>query len=125
MSLNANHVATNWGVDAPAWVVLLAEHCDMGSQQAVAEKLGYSPAVVNQVLKRSYKGSYATVEKAVRGAFAGDTVICPVLGEMPAQKCLQHQRQPFANTNPIRVKLYRACRQGCPNSRLTIDRSES
>lgn len=46
------------------------------------------------------------------------TVACPVAGELRMHHCLQNQRMPFAATNPQRVRLYRACRAGCPHSRL-------
>ncbi len=58
------------------------------------------------------------MQKAVEGALMGMTVTCPVLQEIPANRCLEIQNQPFAATNPVRVRLYHACRSGCPNSRL-------
>jgi hypothetical protein len=44
-------------------------------------------------------------------AGAAATVACPVLDDLPRQRCLDHQRQreQFAATNPTRVLLYRAC----------------
>lgn len=101
-----------WGDDLPYWVEVLAMECDrMGSQSAVAREISYSPAAVNQTLKASYKGDLKSVEKAVRGAFLHDTVACPVLGDIEGHICLEHQRKPFANTNPIRVRMFKACRQ--------------
>lgn len=47
-----------------------------------------------------------------------DTVHCPILGELAADRCLTTQLEPFSAANPLRVALYRACRGGCPNSRL-------
>lgn len=100
------------------WIQVLAAACERHkSQKKVAELIGYSPAVVNQVLKGAYKGDIGAVEQAVKGAFMALTVDCPVCGELPAQRCLEYQRLPFAATNPQRVQLYRACRSGCPNSR--------
>lgn len=111
-------VRTAWGNDVPEWIKALAKECDETSQKRVAGRIGYSAAVVNQVLKRTYKGSWNAVEEAVRGALLEKRVSCPVLDELLANRCLQIQRQPFAATNAQRVRLYRACRNGCPHSRI-------
>lgn len=102
----------------PVWLSTLREQCRAHTQARVAELIGYSPAVVNQVLQGRYKGDTARVEKAVRGAFMGETCHCPVMGEIPVNQCMEIQKQPFASTNPQRVRLFRACRAGCPNSQL-------
>lgn len=102
----------------PRWLQVLREQCKGKSQKRVAEEIGYSPAVVNQVLGNKYKGDINKVEKAVRGAYLGDTVRCPVLGELPVNRCMEYQRQPFAATNPTRVQLYRACRKTCIHSKI-------
>ena len=47
-----------------------------------------------------------------------DAVECPVLGEIPADRCLLEQRKPQAASSPQRLRLYRACRSGCPHSRI-------
>jgi hypothetical protein len=41
-----------------------------------------------------------------------------VLGEISAKTCIDWQAKPFAATNEQRVMLYRACRSGCPYSKL-------
>lgn len=110
---NLNVVKT----EKPDWVDVLREQCKKASQKKTADKIGYSPAVVNQVLKGTYKGDVVAVEQAVRGALMNTTVDCPVMGAMLGDECLRHQRQPFAATNPMRLKLYKACRNGCPNKR--------
>lgn len=103
------------------WIAILAEECERSSQATVARRLGYSPAVINQVLKRTYKGDVNRVQAVVEGALMGRTVDCPVVGELPRNTCLDHQRAPFAATNAQRVRLYRACRSGCPHSRIEED----
>lgn len=47
-------------------------------------------------------------------------VDCPAVGDMPKHKCLEHQGRPrgMAFVNPYFSKLYRACRSGCPHSKL-------
>lgn len=103
-----------WGKSMPDWVLIFAEQCDRTSVRAAAERLRYSPSVGSQILSNSYQGRLDKVEAAVRGAFMGATVECPVLGELPLHKCLYHQGRKFASTNPTRVKLSRTC-PTCPN----------
>lgn len=92
----------------------LKKACEDTSQVKVAKAIGYSAATVNLVLKGSYKGDLKAVEKAFKGAFKAETVSCPVLGEIPAHRCISIQRQPFAATNHQRVLLFKACKT-CPN----------
>lgn len=114
--MNAQDIAANaWGDDLPQWVRILAEHCDAHTQREAAEAISYSASVVNQVLQNSYKGNLSRIQSAVEGAFMGSVVACPILGELPQQDCLRHQRQPFNPSNPMRVRLYRACHTTCPH----------
>ncbi len=106
-----------WG-DPPDWVVRLAEECGRSSATDVAKRLGYSVAVVSGVLRRQYRGSLPKVEAKIRGAFMGEQVECPVLGEIERDRCETEQGRKFFGTSANRAKLYRACRGGCPNSRL-------
>jgi hypothetical protein len=100
------------------WVEVLRAQCEKTSQSAVSRELNYSPAVINQVLKGTYKGNLSTVELAVKGLFMDGIVDCPVVGEVASNICLNYQKLPFAAINPLRVQLYKACRSGCPHSRL-------
>lgn len=104
------------------WLEALDKAVVVHGQKAVAKSLGYSASVVSEVLSGRYKGDLKAVRKAVEGALMGATVDCPVLGELPAQRCRQIQRQPLAATTPERVRLYRACRGGCPNAMETAGR---
>jgi hypothetical protein len=110
--------AKAWKNACPDWILVLAEKCEASSQNKVAKEIGYSAAVVSTVLSATYKGDLITVEKAVRGAFMAETVYCPVLGEMASNACLEHQNRPFASSNSLRVRLYKACRSGCTYSRI-------
>lgn len=109
-----------WGAALPDWVLALAEEATATSGTLAAERIGYSPAVVTHVIRNHYTGDMERVAGKVRGALMGATVICPVLGEIRRDRCLDEQRKPFAGTSSIRSRLYHACRAGCPNSRLTI-----
>jgi hypothetical protein len=109
-----------WGDAIPDWVLALAEEAKATSGVLVAERIGYSPAVVTHVLRNHYRGDMERVAEKVRGALMGVTVCCPVLGEIGKDRCLDEQKKPFAGTSSVRSRLHRACRAGCPNSRLTI-----
>ncbi|MBI2313545.1 MAG: XRE family transcriptional regulator [Betaproteobacteria bacterium] len=98
------------------WIEALRAECVRTSQAQAARRIGRSAAVVNQVLKGTYKGNLRDVEARVRGALMRATLACPVLGEIPTNRCLDEQARPRASTNPLRVALYRAC-QTCPNRR--------
>ncbi|MEJ1384849.1 MAG: XRE family transcriptional regulator [Candidatus Sedimenticola sp. (ex Thyasira tokunagai)] len=100
------------------WIKALRQEAARTSQSAAATRIGYSPAVVNTVLKGTYKGDLISVEEAVRGAIMGATIDCPVIGEIPRNRCIDHQRRSgnFAATNPLRVQLHRHC-PACPNRR--------
>lgn len=100
----------------PDWLAVLREACKSQTQQAIADAIGYSGAVVSQVLRGTYKGDLRAVQQKVEGALMGLTVECPVVGELPRNRCLDYQRQPFASTNHLRVRFSRAC-PGCPNRR--------
>jgi transcriptional regulator with XRE-family HTH domain len=93
--------------------------CERTSQSKVAKRLGVSAAMVNQVLKGSYSGNLANIEGRVRGELMGLEVDCPALGKISRRDCLDFQNLPFAATSPVRIRLYRACRSGCPFSSLT------
>jgi len=90
---------------------LLREKCDELSQSRVAAAIGYSPSAVNQALRGTYRGDVAKLLERVAEVFGDETVDCPILGEIPLGKCAFHRRRPFAATNPLRVTLWRACRQ--------------
>jgi len=92
------------------WISVLKEECDRTSQSEVGRIIGYSPAVVNQVLKGTYAGNLDNVERKVRGALMGRTVECPVIGDIPLQRCMEHQTKPFKPTNSLRARLFRACK---------------
>lgn len=119
--ISAASAAAAWGEAIPDWIVTLAQMCDRSSQAVAAKEIGYSGSVVNAVIRNSYKADIASVEKAVRGRFLREVVACPVLGEIGAHICLEHQKRAvnFSAGSSFRVAIARACRGGCPHSRLT------
>lgn len=107
-------IATN----QPLWIKELRKQVELHGQKKVALEIGYSHALVSQVINGKYSGDLNSVERAVRGAYLGDTVNCPVMGELESNRCMQFQKEPFTATNPVRVKRFRACRSGCIYSSL-------
>ncbi len=100
------------------WISALRAACTArgSSQRKVAAELGYSTSVINQVLSGKYNGDWNAVQTKVEGLLLGISVECPVVGELPRNRCLDYQRRGFAATNHIRVRLARAC-PTCPHRR--------
>ena len=106
-----------WGKPLHDWVRVLAEQCNGSTQSAVAKRLGYSAGLISQVLRKTYPGNVNAVEEAVRGAWMGSTLECPVMGTIGSDVCLGWRRKAktFAPTNSHRVRMYRAC-NNCPHN---------
>ena len=102
-------------IPEPLWLTELRAQVRATSQRKVALEIGYSPSTISQVLTGKYPGDLTKVEAAVRGVYLGETLNCPVLGEIGTDRCLQERQKPYSNTSPVRVKLYRACRS-CPHN---------
>jgi hypothetical protein len=113
-----SNARTAWG-DVPAEVMALAEQANRTSGAATAKVIGYSGAVVTQVVGRKYPGDLASVFARIRGALMGETVACPILGEIARDHCLSEQVRPFNATNSTRARLWRAC-QSCSNNRQQL-----
>jgi len=97
------------------WINVLKEACLSSSQAQVAQRLGVSTAMISQVLKGAYKGNMERIQRLVEGELMAMCVECPVIGaEIPRQRCVEHQQQPFRPTSPMRVALYKGCKT-CPN----------
>lgn len=119
-ALNVERTRAAWGGGLPDEVLILAEECDRpgASQARVGQRIGYSGSVVNAVLRCTYRGDLDAVKQAIRGRFMSEEVECPVLGKIAANRCHDFQRKPLSAANPANAKVHRACRDGCPNSRL-------
>ena len=111
---SSNTTVVTLATESPLWLETLRQQVEQHGQKPVAKTIGYSAAVVSQVLSGKYSGDWAAVELKVRGAYLGDTVRCPVLDELAVNLCLEHQAQPYRSTNRQAVMLYRACRT-CPH----------
>ena len=79
------------------------------SQAAVARKIGRSAAAINQILKGTYAGNPGSILELVAAWYGTDTVECPVMGDVPLSRCIEERDRPFSATNPMRVRLFKAC----------------
>jgi transcriptional regulator with XRE-family HTH domain len=102
------------------WLEVLRAEVSASSLAVVADKLGISRTAVSQLCNEKYPGDMERMQMLVEGAFMGHTVSCPILGDIPLHQCLAHQRKPAGQVgdNPTQIKLWKACRSGCPHSRL-------
>lgn len=107
-----------WGAEIPGEVLALAEKADATTAATAARAIDRSAGLVSQILANRYPGDVPTVFARIRGALMGEQVACPVLGDIGRDHCLTEQSRPFAATNATRARVYRACRSGCPHSRL-------
>ena len=107
-----------WGDDLPDWVAELARLADQHGLKSAGARISYSFGAVSSVIGNKYKGDLGAVEGAVRGALMGLTVNCPAQGEIGRHQCLNWQSLPYGTSDSTRVRVYRACRSGCPHSRL-------
>lgn len=108
-----------WGDELPGWVRAWAEEGNRTNGAKAAKRIGYSAAVFSHVLANNYAGDLARVEQKVNGALMGATVVCPIVGEIGRDRCLDEQAMPATGASSIRAKLFRACRNGCPHSRIS------
>lgn len=80
---------------------------------------GYTRAAVSALLSEKYKArDMSKVEAAIRATLMREKVTCPVLGQIPVADCAAWQRRDLSSANNESVRMYRACRGGCPNSKI-------
>lgn len=101
------------------WLKTLIEQVKLHGQRPVAEKLGVSTAVISQVCNEKYPGDMARIQALVESVYLAKTVNCPVLGEIAWHTCQQNQKNEHTS-NPQKLRIYRACRSGCPSSNLPV-----
>ncbi|EFO33251.1 putative transcriptional regulator [Roseibium sp. TrichSKD4] len=107
-----------WGDSLPDWVRELAHLAERDALKGCSKFLGCSTTMISQAISNKYPGKLSDLEAKVRGALMGEMVQCPVLGEIGRNDCLHWQDKRRVSTNSVRAELYRACRNGCPHSRL-------
>jgi hypothetical protein len=99
------------------WLDVLRAEVERTSLGRTAAIVGCSKTTLSYVLSGTYDASTERIEARVRGALMNKKVECPVLAEISTNQCLDEQARPFAATNPTRIAVYRACRNGCPHFR--------
>ena len=104
-----------WGKDLPDWVLALANACAATSQNRVAQDLDRSASLVSNVLRRKYPGDMAAIEERVRGVYMRAVVQCPVLGDLPTDRCQMWRKRSrrLEGHNTQRVQMFKACNR-CP-----------
>jgi hypothetical protein len=108
-------------LEVPPEIEALAVEAQKTSGTAVAKRLGYSPALISQLISGRYPGDVDLAKARIRGALMGEQVECPVLGSIPRDRCINESLRPFAATNSIRARLFHACKI-CPlNARTGAD----
>ena len=96
----------------PDWIVALACACDRTSQSAVARMLGMNSGYVSYALRNQRPQYHRPVEDAVRGKLMGETVECPVLGEVDQALCARHRKSRIRPIGPEQKRLRATC-PGC------------
>lgn len=89
---------------------LLKQAIAESSQADVARRINRSAAAINQILKGSYSGNPDTILELVAAEYGGETVDCPVMGEVSLSQCMEARNRPFSAANPMRVKLFKTCK---------------
>lgn len=109
MKKNTSQKLDNKMNDNQKWLTVLKQKCDEHTQTSVAKEMGYSPAVINQVLKGCYKGDKEKVKEIVEGKYMNKKVDCPAIGKISVDLCVGYRGREFKATNPLRVQLYKTC----------------
>ncbi|PKR90898.1 transcriptional regulator [Pleomorphomonas diazotrophica] len=106
------------------WLLVLAEEATRTGLNALAMRIKVSAGTLSAVLSGTYGAKPDRVREAVRGALMGVTVECPALHqEIGRETCIKHQRTPLSTASPSSVRLYHACRNGCPHATIEGDQS--
>lgn len=100
------------------WLEELRSACASAGQKEIARRIGYSSAVLSQVLNGKYPGDLERVQAQVEGVLMRRVVDCPVLGEITLDICRGHQTRKPNPTNQARMMMHYACRDNCPHSLL-------
>lgn len=101
-----------WGTNMPDWIKALAEACDESGLRQTAAKLNASPAMLSLAINNR-RENLEFLKPKVTSILMISMVPCPVLGVIGREECLREQAADFSAVNPMKVRLYRACRNGC------------
>lgn len=104
------------------WLIALRTACEQKTQSAVAKRLGVSAAQVSLVLKSAYDGDINRIKSLVEGILMGRKLVCPIMDVITTAKCREIQETYTSPGGPwLFDMMHKACRSGCPHSRLEKD----
>ncbi len=103
-----------WG-QTPSWVLALARACDRSTQMRAAEELGVPQSYVSWAIRGERFEYHARVETAVRARLMGETVECPILGELSLDRCRDLRRRTARPLGPVGKALREVCPH-CPRN---------
>lgn len=116
-----------WGEAAPDWIIALVTACSErgASQNSVAQRLGYTGAVISQVLRNRYPGNLRRLEDRVRSVFLAGEITCPALGVIGSEDCLswRDKSTDLTSVSPMTVRMFRACAT-CPRNQNDTQQTE-
>lgn len=115
-----------WKGDVPDWVEAIVMACDRSSQAKVAGRLGYTAAVVSQVIRNTYRANMRAIEARARAVYLDGSVECPALGTISAETCLRWRDRSTSLTSasPAMVRMFRACAD-CPRNAKVIEEEDA
>ncbi|MEW5745247.1 MAG: hypothetical protein AB1805_07425 [Nitrospirota bacterium] len=99
------------------WTDILRREVEAKGPKAVGKEIGYSRATVDLVIKGTYQGDLAKIERIVMKIYGKHgKVLCPVMGEIAPADCATNWKQAKQyggqSGNPIKLRLFRTC-LGC------------
>lgn len=107
MALNKTPPAKALPADAlQALMALRTKH----TQAVIARRLDVSEATISSAIKGRYIGNVDKLAERIRGELLSQTVACPILGQISTRICQDERGKPFHTANPMRVRLWQACR---------------
>lgn len=85
------------------------------TQADIARRIGVSDGTISNALAGRYIGNVDALAERIRGEVLNQTVRCPILGEITSRICQDERKKPFHTANPMRVRIWRACKV-CPHN---------
>ncbi|MBU0665377.1 MAG: helix-turn-helix domain-containing protein [Proteobacteria bacterium] len=86
------------------------------SQSEIAKRIGCSPATISQINSEKYGGDPSIILSLFEEIYGNREVSCPILGTISITRCATNRRMKFSGSNPVRVRLCKAC-PSCDNNR--------
>lgn len=98
-----------WRGEPPEWVLVLAGACDARSQNAVAAELNVNAAYLSYAIRNQSPRYHGMTEAAVRARMMGETLPCPVLGDIALDRCRALRRDRSRPMGPVQRQLRATC----------------